>query len=141
MSAGLDNSLFHAIPVVLNGDNFNEWSHAICRMLKGRSKMKYIDENSQPLPSSDDAKSQTWVAEDAVVSGWLINSMIPSLRRCLMYLTTSKEIWDAVKAAFGARGNSSKIFDINAKVWDLKQESFSLGDYYIAKTTLWNLMR
>ena len=138
VSAGLENSAFHAIPVVLTGDNYNEWSHVVRHTLMGRSKIKYVDGKTNAPSPSDEAVSQIWMAEDAVVAGWLINSMVPSLRRCFMYMMTSKEIWEGVKAAFGARGNATRIFDIKTKVWDLKQKDLTLGDYYIAKTTLWS---
>ena len=47
------------------------------------------------------------------------------------------EMWKALHEAYGDEGNESHLFYLKSKVWDLKQGSLSLGDYYLAKSTLW----
>ncbi|MCI66946.1 hypothetical protein A2U01_0088204, partial [Trifolium medium] len=46
--------------------------------ISGKDKLGYID-GAFPQPSATDPTFRKWQTENAIVKGWLINSMDPSL--------------------------------------------------------------
>ena len=82
--------------------------------LDGRDRLDLIY-NDQP-PFDDDSSRRRWKSENAIVASWLLNSMLPAVRRSFMFLTTAKSIWYAVKEAYGKRPNASLLFDLRARL-------------------------
>ncbi|XP_028800330.1 uncharacterized protein LOC114755610 [Neltuma alba] len=137
LSTVFETSAVLIVPEKLSGENYREWAQSIKLALEGRGKLGHITGDALTPPSTDAKAVKLWKAEDAMVCSWLVNVMAPSLKRCFMFLSPAREMWDAIHEAYGDGENASQIFDLKTKLWDLKQGSLSLGDYYLAKTTLW----
>ena len=43
---------------------------------------------------------EAWDEEDSMVMSWLWNSIIPKISDTVMFLSTTKEIWDAMKQTY-----------------------------------------
>ena len=67
--------------------------------MKGRAKFGYSMGSAKELVKTD-PNFQTWTTENAVVMAWLLNSMEPTIVKTYLFLSTVKEIWDAVKEIF-----------------------------------------
>ena len=133
----LEASSITIIPEKLTGDNYREWAHSITLALDGRDKLGYISGETQAPSSLDTKAMKLWKSENSLVSSWLINTMAPNVRKSFRFLPSAREIWEAVHLAYGTTGNISLIFDIKAKLWEVKQKQRSINDYYLEKNDLW----
>ena len=72
-----------------------------------------------------------------MVTAWLVNSMKLSIGKTYMFLPSAKEVWDAVRETYFDVENSSKIFEIKIRLWQMKQQEREVTDYYIEMKSLW----
>ena len=54
-----------------------------------------------------------------------------------LFLRTAKDVREAIKMTYSNLGNSTQVFDIKSKLWDIKQGSQSVTQYYNALKNLW----
>ena len=66
-----------------------------------------------PIPKDDDPKFETWETENSMIMPWLFHSIQPEISKPLPFLSTAKEIWEAMTHSY------SKV-EIKAQVYDLK---------------------
>ena len=64
---------------------------------------------------------------------WLWNSMLLEINDIVMFLSTAKEIWDAVKLTYFKVHDVAQIYEIMTKITTTKQGSRSITEYQ----TLW----
>ena len=70
------------------------------------------------------------IQRNYIVMSWLLHSMEPQIRKIYMLLSTAKEIWDAVNKTFSKVGFVTQIFQIKRQIYNTKQGSMSVTDYY-----------
>lgn len=138
-TAALEGSAVLIVPEKLSGDgsNYRQWAQSIRLAIDGRGRLGYITGTTAAPPQTDMKAYQTWQSENSMVTSWLINAMAPGIRKSFMFLPSAHDIWEAVKEAYGDGATVPLIFDLQQQVWDLKQNSLSLSDYYLAKSALW----
>uniref|UniRef100_A0A803MTN0 Retrotransposon Copia-like N-terminal domain-containing protein n=1 Tax=Chenopodium quinoa TaxID=63459 RepID=A0A803MTN0_CHEQI len=68
--------------------------------LGSRNKLGYID-GKLKRPNLGHADYGKWYRNDNAVRGWILASMTTNLAKSLIYLETSKELWDEVKERYG----------------------------------------
>ncbi|KAM1737749.1 hypothetical protein ACFX12_015928 [Malus domestica] len=66
------------IDIKLNGANYGVWYQIVEMFVVGKDKLGYLF-GSNPQPPIDDLTFTKWRMENAIVKGWLINSMEPNL--------------------------------------------------------------
>nr|XP_028959426.1 uncharacterized protein LOC114825186 [Malus domestica] len=69
-----------AVPsiVKLNGSNYSLWSKVLEMHIAGRGKKGFVT-GSIKEPKEDSAEYEAWETGNAIVKGWLINSMDPTI--------------------------------------------------------------
>ena len=66
------------IGIKLDGKNYALWSQVMEMYIAGKDKLGYITGDT-PQPAFEDPTFRKWRTENAVVKGWLINSMESTL--------------------------------------------------------------
>lgn len=133
-SNGFDGSI---ITSQLTSTNYWEWAQAMRLAVAGRGKLDILIGETKAPTNDDSAAKKKWVIDNAIVSSWLVNSMVPQLRKSFMYLPTAFEIWEAVRMAYTDKNDLSLIFDIKRKIWKSFQGSRSVTDYWLELIGLW----
>lgn len=72
-----------------------------------------------------------------MVIAWLVNSMKPSIGKTYLFLSTTKDVWDAIRETYFDDKNPSQIFEIKTRLWQMEQENREVTDYYMKMTFLW----
>ncbi|XP_078161806.1 uncharacterized protein LOC144557152 [Carex rostrata] len=124
------------ISIKLNDTNYTLWSQAVLMYVKGRDKMKHINGNPPPPPSTDSLFLR-WDIDDAVVKGWLINSLDQKLQSTFIQYPTAKEVWDAVATTFYDGNDKAQVYNLNKRVTRLKQSGRTIEEYYHEMQGLW----
>ena len=102
--------------------------------LKGKGKLSHLLGIG---PKKDDPIYATWDKEDSLVMSWLWNSMLSKINDTVMFLRTTKEIWDVVKLTYSKVHDAAQIYEIRTKVVATKQGSRLITEYANLLQTLW----
>ena len=77
------------ITIKLTNSNYALWSQIIEMYIAGKNKLGYINRDISQ-PQDTDPSFQKWRTENAIVKGWLINSIEPSLVGNFIRFVTAK---------------------------------------------------
>ncbi|RVX23920.1 hypothetical protein CK203_000406 [Vitis vinifera] len=87
------------IGIKLDGTNYVLWSQVVEMYISGKDKLGYINGDFlQPEPT--DPTFRRWRTENAIVKGWLINSMDPTLINNFIRFPTTKMVWDSIATTY-----------------------------------------
>eukprot|EP00257_Ricinus_communis_P028438 XP_025015852.1 uncharacterized protein LOC112537423 isoform X1 [Ricinus communis] len=111
---------FSPIYIKLDGSNYRVWSKILEMHIVGRKKKGYIT-GRKVIPTEDDPGYDEWEAEDALVKSWLINSMTDNLMSHFVQCETSKEVWDAAKRSYLDISDSSQVYELMKRSFQLRQ--------------------
>ena len=63
--------------------------------------------------------------------------MQPEISGTYMFLTTAKDIWEAVKQSYSKVQDAAQIYELKTKISSTKQGSLSVIEYYNLLKSLW----
>lgn len=124
------------IGVKLDGTNYALWSQVVEMYISGKDKLGYIN-GDIPQPAPTDPTFRKWRTENAIVKGWLINSMDPSLISNFIRFPTAKMVWDSVSTTFFDGSDASQVYDLKRQVARMSQRGGSIEKYYNDLQRLW----
>ncbi|XP_050229442.1 uncharacterized protein LOC126678591 [Mercurialis annua] len=124
------------IGIKLDGTNYALWSQIVEMYISGKDKLGYINgELSEPLQT--DMAFRKWRTENAVVKGWLINSMDPKLVSNFIRFSTAKAVWDNIATTYFDGTDTSQVYELKRRVIRIKQGGGSIETYYNNLQGLW----
>ena len=124
------------IGIKLDGTNYGLWSQVVEMYISGKDKLGYIN-GDFPQPSQTDSSFRKWRTDNAIVKGWLINSMDPSLIGNFIRFPTAKSVWDAIATTYFDGSDTSQVYALRRRVTRLKQTGVPLEKYYNDLQGLW----
>uniref|UniRef100_A0A2N9HID0 GAG-pre-integrase domain-containing protein n=1 Tax=Fagus sylvatica TaxID=28930 RepID=A0A2N9HID0_FAGSY len=124
------------IGIKLNDTNYALWSQVVEMYISGKDKLGYINEDL-PQPPTTDPSFRKWRTDNAIVKGWLINSMDSSLIGNFIRFPTAKMVWDSIATTYFDGSDTSQVYDLRRRVMQLKQAGGSLEQYYNDLQGLW----
>lgn len=71
-----------------------------------------------------------------MVISWLTSNLSPSIKKSVIYMSTSRDIWLNLEQHFSLT-NGSRKYKLNKDVYELKQNTMTITDYYTALKTIW----
>ena len=113
--------------ICLNGSNYAQWAQAVEVFLFGRKKFDYVI-SEPPIPTNP--KFVDWKAEDAQIRSCFWNSMESKISCSLVFLPTTKLIWEQAKELYSSVNNLKRIYDLHQNYFSLSLSDLSLKDYY-----------
>ena len=104
-----------SIGIKLDGNNYPLWSQVVEMYISGKDKLGYIN-GDLPQPSQTDPTFRRWRTDNAIVKGWIINSMGSSLISNFIRFSTAKLVWDAIATTYFDGGDTSQVYDLRRRV-------------------------
>ena len=95
----------------------------------GKDKPRYIN-GDLPQPLETDPSFRKWWIENAIVNGWLINSMESSLVGNFIRFPTTKQVWDSIATTYFDGSDTSQVYDLRRCVTRMQQGGESIEKYY-----------
>ncbi|KAK4433316.1 hypothetical protein Salat_1093900 [Sesamum alatum] len=88
-------------PVILKGDNYQEWQKSMRNALRAKRKLGFLD-GTISKPADDDKDIEDWWSVNSMLVAWIFQTIDPSLRSTITYYETSiaayygqlKTLWD-----------------------------------------------
>ncbi|RVW13320.1 hypothetical protein CK203_089013 [Vitis vinifera] len=56
--------------------------------------------------------------------------MKPTIGKTYMFLSMTKDVWDAIRETYSDAENASQIFAIKTRLWQMKQGDQEVTEYY-----------
>jgi len=87
----------------------------ICR----KGKDDYLIGATSKL-GEEDPKLRIWKSKNNMVLSWLINSMTTEIGEIFLLYDTTQDIWEAATETYSHVENTSKLFEIESMLDDLR---------------------
>ncbi|KAJ1387391.1 Gag-polypeptide of LTR copia-type [Sesbania bispinosa] len=98
-------------PVILKGDNYQEWEISMRNAFRAKRKLGFLD--GTVTEPTEDASIEDWWSVNSMLVAWVIQSINSSLRSTITYYDTVKELWDDLRQRFSI-GNGPRILQLSA---------------------------
>ncbi|KAF5454932.1 hypothetical protein F2P56_024561 [Juglans regia] len=118
----------------LNGKNYLKWSQFIRTYLKGKGKLSHLLGTG---PKEGNPRYDAWDEADSMIMSWLWNSMNPEISNTCMFLSTAKEIWDAVQQTYSKARDAAQVYEIKVKTSATRQGNKTVTEYANLLKNLW----
>jgi len=118
----------------LNGKNYLKWSQVVQTFLKGKGKISHLLGTG---PVKEDPKFEAWDEEDSLIMSWLWNSMTPEISDTCMFLSTAKEIWEAVRQTYSKVQDAAQVYEVKLRAAATKQGTSTVTEYANILQSLW----
>ena len=131
-----DSAVLTVISVKLRGtENYQVWANAMLLALEGKNKIGFID-GTCIRSNTDEVLGKQWDRVNAVVLGWILNSVSEELFLGQIFSKKAKHVWNELKETYH-KVDGSVIFNLHHKISTLKQNGSNLSDYYHKLNALW----
>ncbi|KAF2288083.1 hypothetical protein GH714_004320 [Hevea brasiliensis] len=104
--------------------------------ISGKYKLGCIN-GDLPQPQPTDSTFRKWRTDDAIVKGWLINSMDPTLISNFIRFPTAKMVWDSIAATYFDGTDTSQVYDLRKWVTGMRKAGGSIEKFYNDLQGLW----
>jgi len=94
----------------LDGNNYRQWSRAMCMSLSAKNKTGFID-GTITAPSPLNENYVSWKRCNDMVILWIVNSVHPDISNSIMYTEPAAAIWNDLKERF-SQNSDSRIYHI-----------------------------
>jgi len=113
--------------VKLNGSNYLLWAQAFRIFIGAQNKLAHL---LKPPLADKDPTYVTWLTGDYFVITWLLNSLEEKICGNVMFLTTTKDMWDTLQVMYDNEKNPSRVFEIYEHLIKLKQGDRFVLEFY-----------
>ena len=79
--------------------------------ISGKHKLGYINNDCPPPPQADPSFLK-WRTDNAIVKGWLINSMDPTLIGNFIRFPIEKLVWDAIATTYFDGNDTYQVHEL-----------------------------
>ncbi|GJW51394.1 hypothetical protein Tco_0092745, partial [Tanacetum coccineum] len=131
-----DTTALTVVSIKLKGtENYQVWSCAMLLALEGNNKIGFID-GSCKRSNTYDIFGKQWDRVNAIVLGWILNSISEELFLGIFFSKRAKHVWEELKETYD-KFDGSIIFGLHNQINTLKQNGSSITDYYHKLNALW----
>ncbi|PWA62550.1 ribonuclease H-like domain-containing protein [Artemisia annua] len=115
-----DSASLTVVSIKLKGtENYNVWSCAMLLALEGKNKTGFIDGTCR-RSNTDEVLGKQWDRVNAVVLGWILNSISEELFLGQIFSKNASDVWNELKDTFD-RVDGSVTFNLHHKINSLSQ--------------------
>ncbi|KAK0596882.1 hypothetical protein LWI29_019841 [Acer saccharum] len=107
-----DNS--SKIEIKLDGSNYSLWSKFVEIFMAGKDKYGFLT-GENVKPATTNPTYRRWLADNALVQGWLLGSITPKIMGMFIRLPIAQAIWEAVARTYYDGADQSIIYELNNK--------------------------
>ncbi|GJX67981.1 ribonuclease H-like domain-containing protein [Tanacetum coccineum] len=116
-------------------ENYQVWSCVMLLALEGKNKTRFIDGTCK-RSNTNEVLGRRWDRVNAIVLGWILNSISEELFLGQFFSKSAKHVWDELKETYN-KVDGFVSFNLHYKINSLSQNGFSIADYYHRINALW----
>ncbi|XP_077224997.1 uncharacterized protein LOC143858224 [Tasmannia lanceolata] len=119
--------------IKLDGQNHPPWRRVVRTYLLGRGKVHFIESAS---PATTDPSYARWEHEDVVIRSFLLSVMEPQVAANMMYLGSSKEVWDHAATLYSGADNVTRMCGLFSDWLAFNRGEMTTADHYSSYVAL-----
>ncbi|KAM7500569.1 hypothetical protein LguiA_024983 [Lonicera macranthoides] len=123
-------------PIVLRGENYNEWVRSMRNNFRAKNKLGFLD-GTIAKPTKGTPEESLWVTVNSTLVGWIHNTLDPILRSSVPQPDDVKDMWDDIRQRFSI-GNGPRIHELKTLLSDCKQRGHTVVNYYNELRKIWD---
>jgi len=100
--------------VLLNGDDYGNWSHLVINALRSKNKLGFVN-GTITKPAITSPEVHAWEKCDSMVTAWLYNVIDNNLHGSVAYASTARAMWVDLEERY-SQGNSIRIHQLKREV-------------------------
>ncbi|XP_042954529.1 uncharacterized protein LOC122290927 [Carya illinoinensis] len=112
----------------LTAENYHSWARTVCRTLRIKKKLGFID-GTLLEPPSIDALLEPWLECNDIIITWLQNAMSLEIKNSVVYVGTAHDLWTELEQHF-AQNNGPRIYELKQSIHNLTQGDDSVSLYF-----------
>ncbi|XP_071740828.1 uncharacterized protein [Rutidosis leptorrhynchoides] len=124
---------------LLNDGNYSDWKNEMMNALFAKNKIGFVD-GSIPKPSEGSKDLMNWQRCNAMVRGWLVNSMVKEIKNSVKYAATARDIWTDLDERFN-KENAPRVYELRRTITTIHQENMTVSSYYTKLRGIWDEMQ
>lgn len=115
--------------------NYRRWKRSMEIALSSKRKLGFV--NGTVIKDEEDStKGDLWDTCNDTVIGWIMGSVSEPIKQTIMYMMTAREIWLYLERRFSLSNGSLK-YKLNKELYETKQGSQTISDYYTILKSVW----
>ena len=122
--------------VILNGDNYTNWSRIVTNALKSKNKFCFVD-GSLAKPGHNNPEVHEWEKCNSMVIAWLYNIIDKTLHASVAYAETASEIWTDLKERY-SQVNEMRVHQLKREIALTTQDNLNVTEYFTKLKELWD---
>lgn len=125
--------------VLLNGENYNEWSEEMLNAFQAKRKTGFIN-GTIKKPAEDSPDFENWKTVNSMIIGWIRASIEPRVKSTVTFISDARLLWEELRQRFSVT-NNVRVHQIKAQLASCRQEGQSVIDYYGKLCNLWDELK
>nr|XP_017217324.1 PREDICTED: uncharacterized protein LOC108194896 [Daucus carota subsp. sativus] len=113
---------------VLIEQNYQQWSRSIRIALSTKLKLGFID-GTVHKPATTSNQYALWKRGDDLVDSWILNSVSTEIRKSIVYMHTSQQIWEDLFKRY-SQSNVPQLLNLRKELVSLTQGTKSINVYF-----------
>ncbi|XP_077223923.1 uncharacterized protein LOC143857377 isoform X1 [Tasmannia lanceolata] len=119
--------------IKLDGQNYPPWRRVARTYLLGRGKVHFIENAS---PATTEPSYARWEQEDVVIRSFLLSVMESQVVANMMYLGSSKEVWDHAATLYSGADNVTRMCCLFSDWLAFNRGEMTTADHYSSYVAL-----
>ncbi|KAL2892340.1 Glutamate racemase [Bienertia sinuspersici] len=123
-----DSATSIQIDKLQGASDYRSWKHDMEIQLTANRKFGFVT-GKTAKDETDEVKAELWELCNNMVIAWIHNNVSPPIKKSIHYYTSVVDVWNHLEARLSI-SNGSRKYILNRQLYELKQNSASINDYY-----------
>ncbi|XP_031111968.1 uncharacterized protein LOC116015940 [Ipomoea triloba] len=138
LNANDNSNMILVSPPLLGSRNYGSWCISMRNALEIKNKWSIVD-GTITAPSRDQFQYAAWRRCNLMICSWIFKSVHASIAQSIMHLDKATDVWEDLQRRF-SQCDAQKIAAVQNEIYNLKQGTLSVNEYYTRCRTLWEEM-
>ena len=125
------------VSTTFDGVGFKGWKKAVTIALFGKNRLGFLD-GSIKRSTSNEVYAKACDRVNDIVIGWFLSAMSDKIAQSVLWIKTTRGIWDELEQRFG-QSSSAQLFTVQEALTKVIQGSeMSIEDFFTKMKGLWD---
>uniref|UniRef100_A0A803LRD3 Uncharacterized protein n=1 Tax=Chenopodium quinoa TaxID=63459 RepID=A0A803LRD3_CHEQI len=132
-----DGSYSISVDKLIGASDYRSWKRSMEIALTSKKKIGFVlGTVIRSTYAADPVTIDQWDTCNSMVISWIHACLSDTIKKSVLYINTARETWVQLEKIF-SMANGSRKYKLNKDLYQLKQNSLTINEYYTAMSSLW----